>query len=231
LEICDGDIVTFTASNAASSNFLFWKNGILVQDSSISTYATSAIAANDLFEVSTLGSNGCEGFSNSFTLNVLPLPNTPSIALLLDSLNCTIMGQIYEWQVDSISTTTSSDMFAKQGDGNYVVRIFDNGCWSLWSDPFIITGLNELQGFNLKLFPSPAREKIYLQALNSSGSNAAEISIIDMRGKLLNELSISNLFDNEQHEIDIQNLSSGVYLLIVKSEGENIAIQFVKENR
>jgi hypothetical protein len=178
-----------------------------------------------------LGSNGCEGFSNSFTLNVLPLPNTPSIALLLDSLNCTIMGQIYQWQVDSISTTTSSDMFAKQGDGNYVVRIFDNGCWSLWSDPFIITGLNELQGFNLKLFPSPAREKIYLQALNSSGSNAAEISIIDMRGKLLNELSISNLFDNEQHEIDIQNLSSGVYLLIVKSEGENIAIQFVKENR
>lgn len=231
LEICDGDLVTFTASTAAGSNYIFWQNGTIVQDSSINTYTTAAIAANDLFEVSTVDANGCEGFSDSNSLNVLPLPNTPSIALLLDSLNCTIMGQMYEWQVDSVSTTTSSDMFAKQGDGSYVVRIFDNGCWSLWSDPFIITGLNELQGFNLKLFPSPAREKIYLQSIDGNGTNEAQISIIDINGKLLKELTINNLFDNQQHAIDIQNLASGVYLLIVKSGGENIAIQFVKENR
>lgn len=231
LEICDGDYVTFTATSSETSNFIFRKNGIVVQDSNIDSYTTSSIAANDMFEVSIIGTNGCEGISNNFVLNVLPLPSTPSIALLLDSLNCTVMGEIYEWQVDSVSTTTASDMFAKQGDGTYVVRVFENGCWSLWSDAFTITGLSELHDLKLKLFPSPASEKIYLQSVDGNGSDKAEIKIIDMNGKLLNELTINNLFDSEQHAIDIQNLASGVYLLIVKSEGENIAIQFVKEKR
>jgi photosystem II stability/assembly factor-like uncharacterized protein/PKD repeat protein len=231
LEVCFSDTVIFTATASNVLNYNFIQNGLSVQDSAISTFKTNAIALNDVFTVSSTASNGCIGNSNTLNLNVLPLPWTPSIALILDSLNCSTSGLIYEWQVDSTISSSTSDMFAKQGDGTYTVRVFDNGCWSLWSDPFIITGIDDIFSFKFKLFPSPATDIIYLEALENKGENTAEIKIIDLHGKLVKSSTINDLSTHSNHAISIENLASGVYLMIVKIGNENIAIQFVKENR
>jgi hypothetical protein len=111
------------------------------------------------------------------------------------------------------------------------VRVFDNGCWSLWSNPFIITGIDDISSFKFKLFPSPATDIIYLEALENKGENTAEIKIIDLHGKLVKSNTINDLSTHSNHAISIENLASGVYLMIVKIGNENIAIQFVKENR
>lgn len=228
-DICDGDTVTFTANAPAATNFTFFQNGNQVQNGATNTYQTNAIQSNDQFSVEATSSNGCIGTSGTITLNILPLPSTPSIALLMDSLHCTLMGQLYHWMHDTNSTINGSDMFAKQGDGTYKVRIFDAGCWSLWSEPFVITGIDRFGLATIKLYPSPANEFIVFEMDKNESISVNQLQLIDIQGKLIQTIDNQNNELENQTRIDISNLSNGVYLLIVKTNERNIAIQFVKE--
>jgi len=71
---------------------------------------------------------------------------------------------------------------------------------------------------NVSIYPNPANDKIFIEGKFSSQS----IEIIDMNGKLV----ISRTADSNITEIDITNLTQGVYLVRVS----NIAVgKFVKK--
>lgn len=76
--ICAGDMVTLSASPSYYLNYEFYQNGTLVQDSALSTYATSSINNGDIFYVVVADYNGCNSF-NSDTTNFI-VTNIPLVS-------------------------------------------------------------------------------------------------------------------------------------------------------
>jgi gliding motility-associated-like protein len=73
--ICQGQSVTFTVMPSTLTNYSFYKNSLLVQNSSSNTYVTSAINSGDSIYVRGTNSSGCTSLnSNVIKLYVNPLP-------------------------------------------------------------------------------------------------------------------------------------------------------------
>jgi hypothetical protein len=85
------------------------------------------------------------------------------------------------------------------------------------------SGINQLLENELKLFPNPAKDFIYLYRGNNLTS--CEIFLFDINGNL-----ISQYTSNEKSifEINITGLAPGIYLLSVVNEDGNSNLRFVK---
>ncbi|MEX2597938.1 MAG: PKD domain-containing protein [Salibacteraceae bacterium] len=230
-ELCDGDTVLFTNTGAMITWHAFYRNGLLEQEDSVNTWSSSTIEDGDSVAVHIIDTNNCKSWSDTRLMSVLPLPPTPSIQLLMDSLNCTIGAEMYKWSFNDSSTLSNSDMFAKLGDGDYKVRIFDGGCWSLWSEPFIITGFAGLDNFTLKVFPSPANATLNIELRNLPSPSIGNLSIVDMQGKTVYLEQNIGLENNQILSINIDQLATGVYNLILNTGENRVALSFIKEKR
>jgi len=230
-EICEGDTVTITATSTMIEEYDFIRTGVSVQASASNQWVTDSLENNDLVYVVLTDTHGCHGMSDSLTFSVLPLPPTPSIMILLDSLNCTVMGDAYKWSFNDTITQTNSDMHAKSGDGTYRVRLFAGGCWSAWSEPFIITGYAELGNLRLKVFPSPSSDLIYINFLDVNETSEGQLSIIDMNGKTVIPRQRILVNESNQIELSISDLSAGIYHVILEVNEQKWALPIVKEKR
>ncbi|MGB0431276.1 MAG: T9SS type A sorting domain-containing protein, partial [Bacteroidia bacterium] len=80
-------------------------------------------------------------------------------------------------------------------------------------NPWIPTSTNEVQSADLKIYPNPAQNTLFL---NHSFNNNTQVEVYTTDGKLLIQ---DNLGSNE-NSIDVSQLSSGTYLLkMVNDEG------------
>ena len=98
-----------------------------------------------------------------------------------------------------------------------------NGSWlnsqyqSSWmirpvvSEKDILLASNEIDNFNIKLWPNPSSEKIYFQC----SSKFEKLIIYDFS----NEINSYQYLDVEQG-IDVRNLSSGLYLFNILFKDE-----------
>ncbi|MGZ3894925.1 MAG: PKD domain-containing protein, partial [Bacteroidia bacterium] len=76
LSICNGELVSFTASPAGMANYQFYNSGNIIQSSANNLFSSSTIQAADTIKVRGIDVNGCKSvMSNSFTFTVLPSPN------------------------------------------------------------------------------------------------------------------------------------------------------------
>ncbi|GAB5538558.1 MAG: hypothetical protein Salg2KO_06610 [Salibacteraceae bacterium] len=230
-EICDGDTVTFSASNALLSNYEFHLNGTSVQSSSTSTYTTDALIANDYVSIEFIDSNGCTGGSDSIMTVVNPIPPTPGIAAILDSLECSIPAEMYRWTFDDSTINQSTQRIGKNGDGIYQVRIYEGGCWSDWSEPFIITGFAGIDDLSIKVYPSPTTDFVYVEFLNAPISPNARIRLIDMAGNLIYDGETNQNAGNPLNTISLRDVASGVYSIVISVNDKNYAVPIVKESR
>lgn len=230
-EICEGDTITFTALNMALDNYDFMLNGVSEQSSTQNSWSTSDLIDNDEVWATVTDSNGCINNSDTIVTSVLPLPPTPNINAIIDSLECTIPAEMYRWQFDDSISTTLDQIVPKYGDGNYRVRIFEGGCWSLWSSPFIITGFASIDNLEIKVYPTPATDEVFIEFLNQFESESIDISVIDMNGRLVYESYINGSSANTRTAIPLNNLSTGVYTIVLSVDSRNYAIPIVKELR
>ena len=230
-EICEGDTVTFTALNGNLVNYNFLLNGSSEQSSNVNSWTTDDLISNDDVWVVVSNSNGCINTTDTITTTVLPLPATPGISAILDSLMCTIPGEMYRWQFDDSLIGFNNQIVPKYGDGNYRVRIFEGGCWSLWSTPFIITGFAGIDDLSVKVYPSPATDHVYVEFVNGLNAQKASMKLIDINGKLVFESNLASTIVNNRTEIPLTNLASGVYTIVLSVDSKNFAVPIVKERR
>lgn len=229
--ICFGDTVAFT--NIGDSSIIehsFMLQGTLEQQDTINTWTTVFLSDQDSVNVRITDNNNCKGWSNALYMTVLPLPATPSI-ILGDSLTTTAIAESYHWIFDDSSAITLENTYPKMGDGTYSLRVFEGGCWSLWSEPLIITGIEELGGLSIKLYPSPAKETINLRFENIDGTNQGDIYIFDMNGKQVKILLNTTFSDAQETQIDIGELSTGMYNIMIQSGEKQVTLPFIKEKQ
>lgn len=73
------------------------------------------------------------------------------------------------------------------------------------------------------MYPNPANEKLFIES-NSFGQNT-KIRISDIAGRIL----INNKLVDKKHklELDIRELGSGVYFLIIDSDSNQFRYKFI----
>ena len=76
----------------------------------------------------------------------------------------------------------------------------------------LISSIDNLNTFPIQIFPNPTKNRIAI--LLQKSSDKAKLKLKDLRGNGVLEIDL-----NQQTVIDLSNLTSGIYLLMVQSDG------------
>jgi len=88
---------------------------------------------------------------------------------------------------------------------------------------FNVLGLAKDYQLDFAMFPNPSVD--YLTVQLPSGSLEAEVAVFDITGRLIKNATITS----NSNKIDVQNLSTGIYVLKINSEGKIGSKQFIKQ--
>lgn len=158
-----------------------------------------------------------------FILNAYEGLNGTSTLIVLDDLG----NQIYQLQHDGTNTSLTSNLI-NMTSGTYFV-VIQNIVNETGSYSFNIIPQSELSNFdysvleNSNIYPIPAEENITI-VINDWLKNVS-IKIFDITGKNL----ISGNLKEKDNNIDISNLSDGVYFVRLKYENEIFIKRIVKK--
>jgi len=188
--ICQGETLTLSASNAPA---YLWSNGANTQSISVSTPGT--------YSVSAINGNGCSATSANITVNVLPTPPPPSINTSGNTQLCqgdtltlsTSSSNCYLWQPGGASTQS----IQVTQSGAYTVTTCDNNACTSTSSPIQIT-----------LVPNPATPQI-----NASGpASFCDGDSVQLSGPSANSYAWSNGETSQSVNIN----QSGNYSLTIQ---------------
>lgn len=118
------------------------------------------------------------------------------------------------------SVTENSSNIVKQRErstGNFVQAAETAGWLVTSAIPNIISGVNNSELSELRIYPNPVREKLYVGGLNTFDSSNVEI--FNMTGVLVIRQK------SAENEIDVSALPPGYYLLKTKNR---VPTKFVK---
>lgn len=89
------------------------------------------------------------------------------------------------------------------------------------------TGIDDLDAFELSVYPNPATNQISIKDLNEiNGSDDLQIEIIDLSGKTY---LIVESIKTDVNPIDLQTLPSGMYILKIRTNNRVKSLKFIKQ--
>lgn len=165
-------------------------------------------------------SDGCSSNRIPLTVIVNPFPPAPTISQNFNSL-MTQTASSYQWYLNGVPIAggNTQNIIITQ-TGSYTVVITDiNGCSSI-SAPYIVTtiGLTEISGSEIKIYPNPANDKLYL-VLNKDNNSFFKLQLFDLAGK---EVLHEGITGKEKLMIDLKNISAGAYLLKITGKERSL---------
>lgn len=224
VKICEGQ--TATIEGPAGMSSYLWSN----EESTSSVI----LSAEGRYYLLIKDANACEN-TDSIDLIVRALPVIDlgeDISLLNDESHLFDAGEgnsSYLW-----NGTTGSRYFTatgiELGSGDHeLVALVENGYGCSASDTVkisvqIIDHLNSISSMQLKLYPNPVQEFLYLEWNENLSIESMEISLIDLSGKIW----LNKVLNESGEKIDVNNLPVGSYFLRLKIGQELRTVQFVK---
>ncbi|MEP6594442.1 MAG: T9SS type A sorting domain-containing protein [Ginsengibacter sp.] len=116
------------------------------------------------------------------------------------------------------------DHYPLQRINYYRIKIIDTDGKFMYSK--IVAVKLERNNIALQVFPNPARDILFVQAIG--GNENAIIQIIDIGGRKLKEIKVG-LNGNTSLSVDISNLPTGIYNLVLNKQEKTWTRQFIKE--
>ena len=126
-------------------------------------------------------------------------------------------------------------------ESNNPLRVYTGGITPKWYEGFVgsltpsigvkfisaeAAGLESISinNPNLRLFPNPSKEYVIIE--NTENESIQSIQVIDVYGKLVQEINI----DSPKHKMNTSNFISGMYFVrITESNGNTTNLSFVKD--
>jgi hypothetical protein len=219
-KICYGDSLTIIASGA---NTYSWSTGVLTNSISISPFSTTN------YTIIGMAVTGCSNIAvTTVEVNQLPIITVMSQDSVVCVGNSSILtangANTYSWSSgSSIATQTISPTSTTDYT---VVGTDTNGCSSLTIFTQSVStciGIKELTTNNIiTIFPNPTEENLYVEVENPNTT----LNIFSTLGKLVLSESLVNL----KNQINIKELSNGIYIIKIIDSNRIISIsKIVKE--
>jgi hypothetical protein len=209
VNICQGDSIMFSVNDSSAVSYL-WSNG--------ETTSSITVDSSGLYFVSITDSMGNIYSSNSVVVNTVTFPSTPVISATsgyLSATHASSPSMIYQWYFNgNVIPGAVYDTLTPAQTGDYTFSVTDsNGC-SSFSAPFYfdINDISENENKLIKIFPSPADDKLFI---NSESDSRCSGNIMNLEGKIIYEF---NLEPSSVQTVDVSQVPEGIYFLRVNSE-------------
>lgn len=220
-DFCIGDMVALSISNPNpnfdyewSGPFGFRDNGIT---SMISSFSNGNTGEYSVYAIN----NSCT--SDPYIFQLSPIVAKPSIIVDGNLLSTDISGQSYQWllggtEIDAANTATYSPVTS----GFYSLRLMKDGCTVISDEVFVLI-LSETVDGNVKtvVYPNPVKSMLYVK----SQKRDLKFSLYDIKGQSV--VGVNRLEDFAKG-IDLTNLTSGIYTLIIYDDRDKSVFKIIK---
>ena len=220
----DATPVTLNAITTTGNTLLWYGTNATGGTSSTNAnfITTSAIGTSNYY-VSQKSTFGCESIRVKIAVNIYGIPSAPSITR--NNTNNLISSYTHgnTWYKDQVKLADTSNMIKPLEQGSYTVKAIVNTCPSSFSMPYFylnsvtdITNLNQSEF--IKIYPNPIVSdlKINFSLTKFQKVNVAIYSSTSGR-------KIIDLMNKESGmTIDIRNLISGTYIVIISSKDNQV---------
>lgn len=210
--ICEGDVVTLTSS--AGDSYL-WSNGETTQAIEVSDAGTYTVVITDLSGCVSPTSNG-----TTVIVNSIPVATTSVSGI---TITAGPAAATYQWidcnNANEEINGATSQFYTPTANGSYAVIVTTNGCADT-SDCVIITsvGLTDINSnMEMNLQPNPSSDMVKVVC----DQPIVEVLIYSMTGELVQV--------EHKPEFSVSDLSTGVYMVKVKTNEGIGNIRFVKQ--
>ena len=219
--VCAGSTVTFSAVDSNGGilpSHRWYINGTLSGSDSVK-FTTPVLFGNSIACI--MQSNaGCKTKTYDTTASnivIKPSPAKPVIYNSHDTIFSTVSSG-YQWFLNNNSISGANARIIKVSqNGSYKVTVDSLGC-SNTSDPLVISklGISNLSSNDfISIAPNPTNSNVLMNAQFATNDETA-ITVFDMAGRQLLEISKGkgNILNEEL--IDLSNYRSGIYMIIIK---------------
>ena len=201
------------SSNMGSTQQLPNGNEIICVATSGKIYEINA-AGTQLWSKTVGGSCAqSKAYDSCFIFN--PAPSIPTVTMPGAALSSTA-ATTYQWYKDGVLIAgATSQTYTPTASGIYIVRITDaNGCVYRYSKGYKYVKPNAVTDLDLStqftVYPNPTSGLIQIKE-NSLDANVKSVSVYDISGRLV-------MTAENNHVIDLSNLTSGVYSIQILTE-------------
>lgn len=178
------------------------------------------------YYVTVTDANHCQAQSGQQSIKVYAVP---SVSIIVQGDTLSSYGAVYyQWYLnDTAIPNANSSLFIAHVVGNYTLAITDtNGCTAISSVvniTFITTGITNLTGQGVSVYPNPSAGSWQLQA--GSEFIGSAIEIYDENGRII----YRSVLSNTHSQIDLDYAASGIYLLkIIPMNSEPVIRKLIK---
>ncbi len=233
--VCPGKFANLWAD---SGNYKY----IWLKDGSATTDTTRSITVSDSSKYMVIleDENGCIDTSATGMMGIYAQPTKPTLSVTGTMATCIPSGMNYRWYKsplwDSLIIDTSiiyCGNLPAQFKGSLMVKYKNNnGCWSGLSDSaslncFVGIEHNTFsQDFNI--FPNPANGNAWLYISSNLGEQVS-MNLLDATGRLISTKKLSLVSGVNWENINLNELTKGIYLVQLSSQLGQSSKQLVVE--
>lgn len=239
LSVCAGgnEKVTLTSSSC-KDGLLKWSNGLTSSSIAVSPVDNTTYTA-------TCAISGCKEsvVSNSILIQAIKLAVTASNTgpyfegelLRLSSASSTGTAPLkYEWTgPNSFASTVQNPSILNisvSASGTYSVKVTDaNNCQGNAQTEVKVSPILANEAPNnavVSVFPNPVSEQLSV-SFDSEPNKQISITVLDSRGRVIEQRKLKSLGGNQQEKFDIRNLTSGQYLLKINTSQQEVVKKIV----
>ncbi len=239
LSVCAGgnEKVTLTTSSC-KDGLVKWSNGLTSSSIAVSPVDNTTYTA-------TCTISGCKesAVSNSILIQAVKLVVTASNTgpyfegelLRLSSASSTGTAPLkYEWTgPNSFASTVQNPSILNisiSASGTYSVKVTDaNNCQGNAQTEVKVSPILDNEAPNnamVSVFPNPVSEQLSV-SFDSEPNKQVSITILDSRGRVIEQRKLKSVGGNQQEKFDIRNLTSGQYLLKINTSQQEVVKKIV----
>jgi hypothetical protein len=218
---------TFSSTTGLSINAT--TGAIAVAASTPGTYTvTNTVAA----------ASGCAAATATTTVTINARPATPTISVQYNGSTTTLTSSAAtgnQWHLNNgLIPGATGQTYVANGIpaqlGSYTVQTTNaNGCISLPSAPLVVTSsLKPLAGSSLSVYPNPTPDGNFRVELTGYRA-AAELTVLNALGQVIFAATVPASAGTATQAVNLTQLTSGVYLLRVKTVGSLDTRRVIKE--
>ena len=206
------------------TSYQWFFNGIAIPGATDSILAINNVQTSDGGNYDCTVSNGCSTvFSNTATVFVTSTLILPVITQVANQLQSSIATNI-QWYLNGILLPGETNQYIDiNASGSYSVSSVSGPC-SANSTPYQITGLKDFNKVaSISILPNPSQGNFRIQT--TGWNKSIELEVLNLLGQTI----LGNMDFEKAFNLDLSELSDGVYIVSLRSDAYQSSHKLIKK--